>query len=138
MNIKGLVGFINNMHQKLNGAEIGAAVSRVGQVQALTTVGAGTLTAALLQPGGVIARTGPVGGYADTLATGAQMDAAYPEVDIGESFKVRYSNRVAQICTLTASAGMTAAGGTVVAIPASTTVDIILTRTAANTWTFEL
>ncbi len=135
--IQGILGFINGMHQKLQGAEVGRAVSMVGQKQSLTTVGAGALTAALLAPGGVIQRTGPTGAYAETLATGAQMDAAYPEIEVGQSFRVTFSNRVAFIATLTAATGMAAVVGSVVAIPASVTVDIILTKTGVATWTFE-
>ena len=66
------------------------------------------------------------------------MTAAYPEVEVGESIVVRYSNRVAFIITLTASASVTAVVGSVVAVPASTTVDIILTKVSATAWTFEL
>ena len=72
----------------------------------LTTVGAGTLLAALLSTG-LLLRTGPTGGYLDTLDTGANIDAAFPYLAVGDTFDVYYSNSVAFVSTITASAGIT-------------------------------
>lgn len=122
--------------EKATGAGVARAVSLVNPV-GLTTAGAGTLTAALLQAGNLIRRTGPGGAVADTLATAAEMTAAYPEIEAGQSIIVHYANRVAFILTLTASAGMTVVAGSLVAIPANTSVRIVLTKVSATAWTFE-
>lgn len=122
--------------QKATGAAVARAVSYVNPVE-LATVGAGTLTAALLQAGNLIRRTASGGAVADTLATAAEMTAAYPEIEAGQSIIVRYANRNAAIMTLTASAGMTAVAGSLVAIPANTNTAIVLTKVSTIAWTFE-
>ncbi len=73
------------------------------------TVGSTTLTAAQLL-GGILYRTGPVGGYADTTPTAAAIVAAMDNPQIGDSFTFTHVNGVAQICTFTAGAGVTLAG----------------------------
>lgn len=97
-------------------------------LSALTTIGAGTLTAALLTSG-LINRTGPTGAYNDTTdsaqniinALVAQYNygttattgissgvAAQP----GTTFRLRHINTVAFIMTLVAGTGVTLAGVT--------------------------
>ena len=76
---------------------------------ALATVGAGTLTAAMLLSG-LIMRTGPTGNYADTTPTAAQIVAAMDNPQIGDSFDFIHVNGVAYICTFTAGNGITLAG----------------------------
>lgn len=72
--------------------------------QALATAGSGTLTAALLV-GGIIHRTGPVGGYTDTPDTGENIRKAllgnYPDADVlpGISWRLIFRNTVAQTMT---------------------------------------
>jgi hypothetical protein len=72
----------------------------------LTTAGAGTLLAALLATG-MLLRTGPAGAYADTVDTGANIDAAFPNLGVGDTFDVFYSCSVAFAATITAAAGIT-------------------------------
>lgn len=134
---KGILAYLSGQDQKVTGNAVARVVSYTNPV-ALATAGAGTLTAALLAAGNLIQRTGPGGAVADTFDTAAAMTAAYPEVEVGESIIVRYSNRVAFIITLTASASITAVAGSVVAVPASSTVEIVLTKVSATAWTFEL
>jgi len=77
---------------------------------ALTTAGAGTITAAILASGYCV-RTGPVGGYTDTTATATDLitaltngpDAPSP----GDTFKFRHINTVAQAMTLAGGTGCT-------------------------------
>lgn len=73
----------------------------------LATVGNGVITAALMT-GGTITRTGPVGAFADTFDTAANLVAALagnvPGYG-GNTFQLRYNNTTAFVGTLTAPAG---------------------------------
>lgn len=103
---------------------------------ALTTVGAGTLLAATMLTGFVL-RTGPAGAFADTLDTGANMDAAFPGAVVGDTVDFYYSNNVAFAGTITAAAGSvlnTAAANNVVA--ANTGRLIHGEKTGVGTWEF--
>jgi hypothetical protein len=72
----------------------------------LATAGAGTLLAALLATG-MLFRTGPAAAYADTTDTGANLDAKFPKLAVGDTFDVYYINSVAFASTITAAAGIT-------------------------------
>lgn len=84
---------------------------------ALTTAGNGAWTAALIA-NGIIHRTGPVGGYADTTATATQILAALAgnmpaaEATPGNTFRMSFMNTVAQAMTLTLGAGIVTGLGT--------------------------
>jgi hypothetical protein len=110
-------------------------------LNALTTVGAGTLTGALLTSG-IINRTGPVGGFTDTTDSAANIIAAliaqysYQQsptngissgnaIQPGLTFRLRYINTVAFAMTLAAGTGVTiTANGNV---NASSVKDYLLT-----------
>lgn len=101
---------------------------------ALTTVGAGTLLAALLTTG-LILRTGPTGAYADTIDTGANLDAAFPGAGVGDSIDVYFSNSVAFACTITAATGVTLKTATANNVIAASTGRLLhLEKTGAATW----
>lgn len=72
----------------------------------ITTVGAGTLTAAGLV-GGLIMRSGPTANFTDTTDTAAKILAALPGIVVGSSFLIRIKNNTAFIETLAAGAGVT-------------------------------
>jgi hypothetical protein len=100
----------------------------------LTTIGAGTLLAAYLLTG-LLLRTGPTGAYADTIDTGANLDAAFPNAQVGDSITLMYSNSVAFASTITAAAGVTlktATANNVVA--ASTGRFLVLIKTGVATY----
>ena len=100
----------------------------------LTTVGAGTLLAILLNSG-MLLRTGPTGAYADTIDTGANLDIAYPNLQVGDSISLIYINSVAFASTITAATGVTlktATANNVVA--ASTGTMLILFKTGTGTY----
>ena len=78
---------------------------------ALATVGAGTLTAAMLLSG-LIMRTGPTGAYNETTPTATQIIAAMDNPQIGDSFDFIHVNGVAYAATLVAGDGVTLAGTT--------------------------
>lgn len=85
-----------------------------GAKSALATVGAGTITAAMLLSG-LLMRTGPTGAYVDTTDTAAQILAAMGKPAVGDSFDFTLVNGVAFANTFTAGVGVTLAGVTAVA-----------------------
>ena len=100
---------------------------------ALTTVGAGTLTAALLV-GNVVSRSGPTSAFTDTTDTGAALDLALGNAAItGTSWKVTYFNNTAFTATIAGGTGVTASG--VLVIPPSSIGTFLLTRTGSATYT---
>lgn len=83
---------------------------------AISTAGAGTWTGAAIATG-IIRRTGPVGGYTDTLDTAANIITALggntsPDCKPGSTFRLLFINTVAQAQTLAAAAGITLGVGT--------------------------
>lgn len=82
------------------------------RIATLTTVGAGTITAAMIAAG-ILRRTGPVGGVTDTTATAQQIITALAGNNYALSalqdltFDFLYINGVAQAITFAAGAGVT-------------------------------
>ena len=104
--------------------------------EALTALGAGaqTLTAAQLL-GGVIEHT-VTAAVADTTDTGANLDAAIPNVANGDTFECYLTILGAFTVTLTAGAGVTIKGTTaLVGVAAGKGAHLIFRRTAVSTWT---
>lgn len=101
---------------------------------ALTTVGAGTWTAALMATG-IITRTGPAGGYTDTTDTADAILKALagsgpaPDLAPGNTFRLTFINTVAFLMTLAAGRGVTlgANGSGVVNCAASLVREYLLT-----------
>lgn len=96
------------MRPILPGDILGAAE---GAGSALTTVGAGTLTAAILATN-IITRTGPTAGYTDTTDSAANIIAALAgnnqgSLQTGDTFRLKYINTVAFAMTLAAGTGVT-------------------------------
>jgi len=106
---------------------------------ALTTVGAGTILAASIT-GGLLIRTGPTGAYADTLDTAANLLAAYPGLQVGDTIDFYHANQVAFVCTITASAGntaITAAGNNTVPANSSRRIHMECTNNITGSAAFE-
>lgn len=100
----------------------------------LTTAGAGTILAALLNTG-IIFRTGPTGAVADTVDTGANMDAAFPNLVVGDALRVKYINNVAFALTITAATGITLKTAAALnAIAASTCRELFFIKTGVATY----
>jgi len=76
---------------------------------AITTVGAGTLTAAGITAG-LITRSGSTAAYTDTTDTAALIIAAVPRYRAGQSWLLTIKNTVAFTQTLAAGVGVTLAG----------------------------
>lgn len=80
--------------------------------------------------GGVGVFTGAAGAVAYTIPVAADIIAAYPQMDIGDSFMFVLTNTAAQIATLnTAAAGVTYAGFTTANAQTRTAV---ITKTSAT------
>lgn len=104
-------------------------------ITALNTIGAGTITAAMII-GGIVARGGSQTNtaFTDTTATGAQIEAALTNPAVGQSWVFSYENTTNANATLSAGAsGVTLSGITVVY--SMTTARFLVTRTAASTYT---
>lgn len=126
------------LSREANPSEL-ASMPRTVPVVRDATAGALSLTAAMLAPGVNLVRTGGGGaGFADTLPLNAAMVAAFPDMNVGDSYVMEYNNRTGQICTLTASASFTvvAAGGTTIAVGLNCFIKI--TRSTATAWTAEI
>lgn len=90
---------------QVNAQAVGDLVLSQASLAALTTVGAGTITAGILLAG-VIQRTGPVGAYIDTFPSADSLLLAEPDLSIGDSFEVLFRNTVAQAMTAAAAEGV--------------------------------
>lgn len=95
---------------------------------AITTVGAGTLTAAALLSG-LITRSGPTAAFTDTTDTAALIQAAWA-AGVGASFNFTLNNSTAFVETLAAGTGVTLSGNTI--IPANSSGSFQMTWTAAG------
>lgn len=96
---------------------------------AITTIGAGTLTAAALA-GAAITRSGSIAAYTDTTDTAAALWAAVDNPQAGQSWVVSIKNTVAFAETLAAGTGVTLSGQTVV--PGLATGRFLVTLTSAT------
>lgn len=124
----------------IDGTQLNLMVDRVNSLDvglntplntSITTVGAGTLTAAGLI-GGVVTRTGPVAAFTDTTATGALIDAALPNNN-ATSWAFEIKNSTAFTETLAGGTGVTLSGRTTV--QPNSVGQFLLTKSAAATYT---
>lgn len=106
-------------------------------ISTLTTVGAGTVTGAMIATG-LLRRTGPVGGFTDTFDTAANILTALagnnnPGANVvpGTTFRLRYINAVAQAMTYAGGQGMVSGTGTL-NVAASVIRDYLLTVLATG------
>lgn len=111
-------------------------VSRVGDgthmdllVNPVATAGNLTITTAQVL-GGLALFTGAAGGVAYTLPLAADLIAAMPFMDIGDTFTFILANTAAQVATLTTNTGWTLTG-VVTANAAARTV--VVTKLSATT-----
>lgn len=105
-------------------------------VTTISTVGAGTITAAAIN-GSLISRGGSQSGtaFTDTTDTAANIIAACTNLvgKIGTAMLVEYANNTNATATITGGSGVTVSGVSV--IPPNTISQFLLTYTAANTMT---
>lgn len=105
-------GGANNVRAQQSGESVLEQIRKT----AITTVGAGTITAAALT-NGIVERSGPVGAFTDTWAAAADILATSPTLSVGDSFTVVYRNLVA--FAMTSAAGLGIVLGTQPDTPAS-------------------
>lgn len=92
-----------------------------------------TITAAAVM-GGVARFTGAAGAVTYTMDTGANLAAAMPDMDIGDSYVFRITNTAAQAATIAGSAGVTAIAGNLIVNATSSMFALVKTGAA----TFDL
>lgn len=115
-------------------AALGASASNILKFTALTTVGAGTITAA-----GIFGKATNRGGtqtiaFTDTTDTAANIIALLPSGEgVNYAFQYTYVNNTTWTATITGGTGVTVSGITVVA--PNSWARYIVTYTAANTMT---
>jgi len=119
----------------LRGIEVGPlTTSALIASTALTTVGAGTVTGAGVA-GGLTTRSGAQSNtaFTDTTDTADNIIAAMPNANIGQSFIWRYRNNTDATATIAGGSGVTVSG--IATAPPNTTVEFLVTYTAASTMT---
>lgn len=92
----------------------GDALMDQRQAVAITTAGDGSWTAEAMLAG-IITRSGPGAGYADTPVSVATLIAACPQLSAGDSFSFYVRNTVAQANTVAAGTGWTLGTNTAIA-----------------------
>ncbi len=108
-------------------------IGRAESNTAITTAGAGTLTAAALL-GGTITRSGPTTAFTDTTTTGALLEAALPDgAAVGMSWTLTYRNTTAFAAAISGATGITVSGQA--SVPGFATGTFLITRTAGGTFT---
>lgn len=107
----------------------GEALNKIEVNTAISTVGAGTLTAAGIV-GGLITRSGSTAAYTDTTATAAQIVAAIGVTRAGATFRFTIKNTVAFAETLAGGTGITLSGLTVV--PPLSVANFLVTVTSVS------
>lgn len=90
-----------------------SGVSAMASQGTLTTVGAGTLTAALMLMTDIL-RSGPTGAFTDTTDTAANIQSAWTGAGQGSSFVLTYQNTTAFAATIAGGTGVTISGNTTV------------------------
>jgi hypothetical protein len=111
MLMKQIVRDTGGLQRSLAQGDIVGSAEGVGT--SLATVGAGTLSAAILVTN-FITRTGPTGAYTDTTDTAANIIAALggnSGVSAGDSYRFKFINTVAFAMTLAGGTGVTLVGG---------------------------
>ena len=102
---------------------------------ALTTVGAGTITAAGIASG-VTIRTGSTSAFTDTTDTAAAIIAAASGSVIGVSWMWTYVNNTVAVGTLAAGSGVTLTGA--VPVPPNSKASFLVTYTSAGVVTITM
>lgn len=107
------------------------------QATALTTVGAGTLTAALMTTGTILRGGTQTGAFTDTTDTVANIIAGMVSLGlaVGASQKVLYVNNTVWPATITGASNVTITGQAIV--PANSWVEYIVTQTSGTAITFQ-
>ena len=112
-------------------ARVGEGFMAMPLITTNAAAGAQTITAAAVL-GGVARFTGAAGAVTYTMDTGANLAAALPDMDIGDSYVFTVVNTAAQPATIAGSTGVTAIAGNLVVN--ATSKMFALVKTAAATF----
>lgn len=104
-------------------------------ITAISTVGAGSLTAAAIV-GGIVTRSGSQSNtaFTDTSVAASAIIAAMPDADVGEVFLWRYVNNTDATATLAGGTGVTLSA----TVAANSTATFAVKYTAADTVVFTI
>lgn len=112
-------------------ARVGDGMMEFLRPVTVATAGALTITVPAVL-GGAAIFTGAAGAVAYTTPTAADLLAAMPDMDIGDTYSFTLTNTAAQTATITAGVGVTLAGFTTVN---AATRKCIMEKTSATTVT---
>lgn len=120
--------------QELN-ARGGAGMGEISNISVRTiSADANTTLTVADMSGGAVLFTGFTAGRTITTPTAAQIIAAAPDMDIGDSFALTLSVSVAFAGTYAAGTGVTLAGRAT--LPASSSTYVVVTKTSSTTVTW--
>lgn len=125
-------GVVSGIAQTLVPSFTAGASTGADSITTISTVGAGTLTAAGLA-GGIITRSGSIAAYSDTTDTAAALLVALPTFVQNSSKRILIRNTVNFPQTILGGTNVTIAGQIIV--PADSVGTFLLVRTDANTAT---
>ena len=106
----GITSYIAGQAQKVSGASVARAVAMANPVTWAGGTTNSTMLAASMPPGALVSRTGATGAFTETFDTAANIIAAYPEIEIGQTYRFAYCNVAAQTATYTTNTGITLTG----------------------------
>lgn len=113
-------------------SRVGDGILAIPQVTAVSADSNQTISAAAIL-GGVYTHAGHTASRTDTTDTAANLLAAMPDMDIGDSYVFKVASLAAFPIVVAGGAGVTASGNLTVA--ANGAKDFILTKTSATTMT---
>ena len=111
-------------------ARVGDGMMATPVITTIATAGSLTMPVAGVL-GGILQYTGAAGAVAYTLPLAADLIAAMPDMDIGDSYMFIMVNTAAQNATNTTNTGITLSGNS--AVVNASRAFIVLTKTAATT-----
>ena len=110
-------------------ARVGDGFAAMPKITSVATAGDLTLSVAAVQ-GGIAQFTGAAGAVAYTLPLAADLIAAFPMMDIGDTYVFVIQNTASQNATVTTNTGITLTGNVVINAASKF---VVLTKTAATT-----
>ena len=113
------------------GTPSGGSASAITAQGSLATVGAGTITGALIADGLILRGGLQTAAFTDTTDTAANITAALPALGVGQSFEFTYQNGTGYTATIAGGSNVTVAA----TVGPGAWVKILLTKATATTYT---
>jgi hypothetical protein len=108
--IAGIDAYVAGQVQRVTGAGVARATAPANPITWAGGTTNSTMLAASMIPGALVQRTGATGAFTETFDTAANIIAAYPEIEIGQTYMFKYCNVAAQTATYTTNTGITLTG----------------------------